>query len=233
VSPKRVVVVDDDGVSRRGLTELLSDHAEIEMIGSLSHGDAMTWAHEWRRVDVAIVDAADERQEHDHFPGVAVVDRIRRYSSATETVVIVITGHFFDDALRRRMREASADFLYHRTEIQEASQLQEAVLHPEDARRVFPMLDAEGAFRLGVTASTRVNEALAFADIAGLRSSLSERAGSRSRAWLRQRKMFNRVARLNPVNADGTIPDREQDEPSLPQIERFLEWASKSKMRGS
>jgi hypothetical protein len=45
--------------------------------------------------------------------------------------------------------------------------------------------------------------------------------------------MFNRVARLNPVNADGTIPDRDQDEPSLPQIERFLEWASKSKMRRS
>lgn len=51
----------------------------------------------------------------------------------------------------------------------------------------------------------------------------------RSRAWLRYRAMFNEVARLNPVNADSTVPERDQHDPSLPQIERFLQWATRAK----
>jgi len=139
---KRVVVVDDDDISRRGLTELLADRPELEVAGSLVHDEALEWDTEWDTIDIAIVDAADSRRDDDHFPGVGVVDHIRRRRSRDQTMVIVLTGHFFDDAVRRRMREAQADFFYHRSELQESADLYEAILHPEQARSGVP--DGDG-----------------------------------------------------------------------------------------
>jgi DNA-binding NarL/FixJ family response regulator len=40
---KRVVVVDDDDISRRGLTELLADRPELIVAGSLVHDEALEW----------------------------------------------------------------------------------------------------------------------------------------------------------------------------------------------
>ena len=54
----RVIVVDDDGVSRRGLGALLADHPAIEVEGMLSRHGALTWDGNWRQVDVVIIDAA-------------------------------------------------------------------------------------------------------------------------------------------------------------------------------
>jgi CheY-like chemotaxis protein len=225
----RVVIVDDDEVSRRGLAGLLADHPNIEIVGALTHESATAWSTEWDQVDVAIVDAADERRGDDHFPGVAVVQALRRCRQPEETVVIVVTGHFFDDALRRRMREAAADFFYHRSELQSAEALYAAVLNPEKARVGVPdPEDPEVMFRHGVVDATRVNEAVAFLRREGPGPA---EAGPRSRRWLAYRRSFNDAARLNPVNADGTVPDREQHDPSLPQIQRFWEWATRSKQR--
>lgn len=67
-------VVDDDDVSRRGLSELLSDLSEIEVIPSLTHAEARAWNAEWGAVVMVIVDAGDERLAGDQFPGVAVVE---------------------------------------------------------------------------------------------------------------------------------------------------------------
>jgi CheY-like chemotaxis protein len=227
---KRVVVVDDDDISRRGLTELLADRPEIEVAGSLVHDDALEWDGEWNSVDIAIVDAADSRREDDHFPGVGVVDHIRRRRSREQTMVIVLTGHFFDDAVRRRMREAQADFFYHRSELQESADLYRAILHPERERFGVPgVLDPETQFRMGVVSGTRINEAVRFSRSSGLEAKLNRRQGDRSRSWSRLRTSFNDVAHLNPVNADGTPPERIQRDPSLTQIERFLSWATRVK----
>ena len=225
---RRVVVVDDDDVSRRGLASILTDHPDIEVVDTLTH-DTAAVRDGWDDVDVAIIDAADERRAEDHFPGVAVVEAIRRQEASRKILVIVITGHFFDDAVRRRMREANADFFYHRSEIQTASALYDAVLHPERFRKGVPgPEDPEATFRHGVIDSTRVNEAVEFLQREG---DGPAEASSRSRRWLAYRRSFNDAARLNPVNADGTIPDREQRDPSLPQIQRFREWATRSKQR--
>jgi hypothetical protein len=43
------------------------------------------------------------------------------------------------------------------------------------------------------------------------------------------RTSFNDVAHLNPINADGTPPARIQHDPSLTQVERFLNWATRVK----
>jgi CheY-like chemotaxis protein len=227
---KRVVVIDDDDISRRGLTELLADRPELEVAGSLVHDEALEWDAEWDTIDIAIVDAADSRRADDHFPGVGVVDHIRRRRSSDQTMVIVLTGHFFDDAVRRRMREARADFFYHRSELQESADLYEAILHPEKARSGVPeSTDPEAQFRLGVVSGTRINDAVHYSGSAGLEGKLISRQGDRSRSWSRLRTSFNDVAHLNPVNADGTPPERLQRDPSLTQIERFLNWATRAK----
>jgi CheY-like chemotaxis protein len=223
----RVVVVDDDDVSRRGLGELLADHAEIDVVGMFSHDGALNWTGSWSTVDVVIVDAADERRTDDHFPGVAVVEQVRRVSAGRSPIILVVTGHFFDDAVRRRMREADADFFYHRSELQDTAALHAAVLRPEAARVGVPdVRDPEALFRLGITASSRVNDGVRAGgdlDITGTDG------GPRSRPRSRLRHIFNRSARLNAVNRDGTVPDRDQQAPSFPQIERFLEWATRTK----
>jgi DNA-binding NarL/FixJ family response regulator len=227
---KRVVVVDDDDISRRGLAELLADRPEIEVAASFVHASALEWDSEWDTIDIAIVDAADSRRIDDHFPGVAVVDHIRRRRSSDQTMVVVLTGHFFDDAVRRRMREAQADFFYHRSELQESGDLYRAILNPEQARAGVPdEMDPESQFKLGVVRSTRINEAIRYSRSTGLEDLLTGREGGRSRSWSRLRASFNDVAHLNPVNADGTPPERRQRDPSLTQIERFLNWATRTK----
>jgi CheY-like chemotaxis protein len=227
---KRVVVVDDDDISRRGLTELIADRSELEVVGSLVHDEALEWDAEWDAVDIAIVDAADSRRDDDHFPGVVVVDHIRRRRSREQTMVIVLTGHFFDDAVRRRMREAEADYFYHRSDLQDSADLFRAILHPEKERSGVPEEnDSEAQFRLGVLSTTRINDAVRYSDSTGLRAKLGARNGDRSRSWSRLRTSFNDVAHLNPVNADGTPPERTQRDPSLTQIERFLHWATRVK----
>lgn len=226
---RRVVIVDDDEISRRGMAEVLADRPEIEVTGTLTHGEALQYGERWDEVDVAVVDAADDTEEADQFPGVAVVECIRRRRSREQCTVIVVTGHFFDDAVRRRMREACADLFYHRSELRLGLALQEAVLHPDRMSHDVPAPhDHEGVFRLGLTSSSRVNDAVAYASEHGLNEALGRRSG-RSRAWGHQRKAFNDRARLSPINADGRPPERDQREPSLPQIERFLRWATRVK----
>ena len=232
-STVRVVVVDDDDVTRRGLVELLGDQPEIEITGVLNHIEAVRWTDEWARVDVAMVDACDERRTDDQFPGVAVVEQIRRYRRSQETLVIVRTGQFFDDAVRRRMGEARADYFFHRSELQDAEDLRAVVLHPDRFRPGVPELnDPAAVLRYGVSRATRVNEAVARALQGGLGHPAPIRS-ARSRALIRQRTEFNKTARLVPINADGTEPDRNQRDPSMPQITRFLDWATRAKTFGS
>jgi CheY-like chemotaxis protein len=225
----RVLVVDDDDIARRGMGAILEERPEIEVVGLLTHDQALAWEGDWAALDVVVVDAADPRRPDDHFPGVAVVERAQEAGGSRPPVVVVITGHFFDDAVRRRMREARADFFYHRSQVQEAEALCRAVLHPEAARAGVPeVTDPEVLFQLGIVGSSRVNEGVRAARDLGL---AGPGTGGRSRARTRLRSTFNRAARLNPVNRDGSQPDRTQPDPSFPQIERVLRWATRTKDR--
>ncbi len=224
--PSQVVVGEDDEVNRRGITSLLAECEGVELVAGVSHQEAMHWC--WEEVDVALVDAADERAEGDQFPGVAVVQQVRRQRAPHQTMVVVVTGHFFDDALRRRLREARADFLYHRTELADRRVLYDAMLNPDNHRRVPGPQDTEAERRHGLSNATRVNRAVAFALEHRLEERLAHRTGSR-RAWLHLRRQFNDKARLTPMTSAGNLPDRQQDMPSLPQITRFLAWATRVK----
>jgi CheY-like chemotaxis protein len=226
---RRVVVVEDDDINRRGIAGLLAECDGIGLVAALTHQEAMRWEGCWEEVDMVLVDAADERAQGDQFPGVAVVQLVRSRRTPHQTLVVVITGHFFDDALRRRLREARADFLYHRTELAERQALYDIVLHPESHRRIPDPDNPEAELRYGVTDATRVNRAVAYALEHRLGEALEQRSGQRTRAWLHLRRRFNEEARLTAMTSDGLLPDRPQDLPSLPQIARFLAWATQVK----
>jgi len=221
---KRIVIVDDDDIQRRGMAEYLADRPELDVVGVLDHDEALLWDHEWDGVDIALVDAADPLRENDQFPGVQVADRIRKRRSSEQTKVIVVTGQFFDDAVRRRMREAGADYFYHRADLHRKEGLYKAVLQSE--RSGIPDdLDPQSIIRMGVGRTTRVNDAVRLSESRDAQTPRNRR----SRAWTNYRRTFNQVARLHPMNTDGTPPHREQEEPSITQIERFLNWATKIK----
>ncbi|GAA5067869.1 DNA-binding NarL/FixJ family response regulator [Thermocatellispora tengchongensis] len=226
----RVVIVDDDEISLRGIAAILGEPGDgsSEVVAAMDHRAALAWPGEWAGVDVALVDAADERRADDHFPGVEVVERIR--AAGGRTRVVVLTGHFFDGAVRRRMREAGADFFYHRSELAEAATLRAAVLG-HGGRPVPGPEDAEEEILHGVSRDSRVNAAVRHALAEDLPARIAERRDPRSRSWGRLRREFNRHARLTAMTADGRTPDRPQREPSLPQIARFLAWATRVKTR--
>lgn len=226
----RLVVVDDDDISRAGITTILGAAPGLEIVAALDHDAAAAWGERWRGVDVVLVDAADERRDDDHFPGVSVIECVRRHRDRRQTRIIVLTGHFFNGALRRRVREAGADFFYHRSELADSAALRDAVLRPSGHPVPEPE-DPEEEIRLGVSAHSRVNAAVNHALAEGVPERLAERADPRSRSWERLRRDFNRHARLQAMTSDGRLPDREQATPSLPQISRFLTWATQVKTR--
>lgn len=228
--PCRVVVVDDDDVNRSGLRVVLEASPHITVVATLTHREALSEETLWRDIDVVIIDPADHRRDGDQFPGVAVVRGIRAIRAPGELIIIVITGHYFDDALRRRMREARADYFYHRADAADAGKLHEIVLGADRTRGNLPApTDPEALIKLGVTDSSRVNRAVKYAIEMELERELREREEPRSRRWLHLRHGFNAEARLTPMTSDGRLPDRPQNVPSLPQIARFLQWAMKIK----
>lgn len=227
----RVALVDDDEISRVGMAEILRRDPRVEVVAATDHDGALEALGEWGPLDVVVVDAADPRRDDDHFPGVEVVHRVRRSDPAGRTTIVVVTGHFFHDAVRRRMREARADLFFHRTEVQDGARLLRIVLTPDKWRNQVPEpVDPEHLRRLGVSADTRVNAAIHHVLATGWPG--TEPPAPRSRAWVRLRRELDRVARLTPTTSDGRPPDRRQDTPSLPQIERFLHWATRAEHPG-
>jgi CheY-like chemotaxis protein len=227
--PLRLVIVDDDELWRVKTAELLADRSGLVVLAAATHDVAARWVDQWRTVDVAIVDAGDIRRQDDQFPGVGVVRQARRHGR-DGMVVMVVTGHFLDDALRWRMREAGADYFHHRSEVQDADSLYQAVVHPVADRRGVPdILDPEAAFRVGVVRGTRVNAGLDFALEHDLVHRREGDRSPRSRQWARWRREFNQITRLHTVNADGTAPDRDQTAPSYDQIGRLYRWATRAK----
>lgn len=224
---RRVVVVDDNDVYRLGMVEALGRHDEVEVVAACDHDEALTFTPErWREVDVALVDLADVRDQlDDQFPGVRVIEAIRRCRTSNQTTVVAYTFHVVSGAARRRAREAQADFFYDREELSRVEVLHQVVLRPDEARRgVPPPADAEELERLGIGPGTKVN---AGADPARWEELLqARRQGAHSR--LRARSRWNRDVGLAARNRDGTPLGRAQKVPSWGQLERFLEWATRA-----
>jgi len=219
-----VAIVDDDELTRRGIEACLADFGDVAVVASGDHEAALTWQN-WSDVDVALVDAADDRHDGDHFPGVRVVEAAR-LGGGPELSIVVITGHFFDDALRRRMKEARADFFFWRGNVQDVSTLLAIIRDPDSQRRGVPDVSSEEELRaLGIAPGSSVNRAIDF-----LEQSDGERPSSAARrATIRFRRAFGEATGVRAANSDGGAPRRAQSEPSMVQIERLRQWATRSK----
>lgn len=205
---------------------------EVVLVGAFGHADALAWDGDWSLVDVAIVDAADESQGGDQFPGVAVVRHIRALTDEPRPAVVVVTGHYLHDGLRRRMAEADADFYFLRANLRTREQLVDVVLHPGNYRRGVPVADPERQRLLGLTEQSRVNDLLAYAREHRLELALDAerpvRTDPRGRHWLRHRSEMAKAGQVEPVNVTtGDRPYRGQTSPSWRQLRRLYSWAAR------
>lgn len=199
-----VVIVDDDEWIRRGRADGLKAFADITVTALLDPGGAL--AFDYTDVDVVVVDAHDERQEWDRYPGVGVVERIRRARSPDQTLILVVSGHTLDPLLRLRMAEAGADFFYAHLDLPTPAALAGAIRHPDRSRRT-DVLDRSALASLGLYPWSRPNAALRWTEDVGATRLFTEEGSQKSanggrRAMARARDEIARRARLEPSLGD-------------------------------
>ena len=128
----RVAIVDDDRWIRTGRSTALAA-AGVEVVAAFGHAAAIdAGADVWEGTDVALVDAWDQHAEFDHFPGVAVVEAIRRRRSPEQTRVVIVTGHVFNRMLRTRMLRAGADCVFSHADVADLPMLLAALLRSRE-----------------------------------------------------------------------------------------------------
>lgn len=225
VATRRVAVVDDDDVTRTGSAVLLRRHGAVEEVVELTLAQALSHQR-WSDIDVVLLDPVDRDDPVDQISGAKVAERIRAATTRSSPRIVVVSGVAEDHAVRRRLWEAGADAYLRRRTLRDGSVLAQTVVHPMAGNRFGRPADHEVQYRLGITARSRVNLGVA----AAFTECLVPQAGwvgPRGRDRLARRRRFNQAARLQPMGSDGRVPDRQQDAPSLLQIQRFVAWATR------
>jgi CheY-like chemotaxis protein len=197
---RRVAIVDDDLWVRSGRAQALGALADVEIVATLDHAEAVDAVGLWPGVDVVLVDAWDHRAGFDRFPGVAVVEAVRRERTPDETTIIVITGHVVNDMLRLRMSEAGADYFYGHDDVATADELAAVVRAPGHDHR--PDVSATALHDLGVRAGSRPNAALAWVRREGVDEAF---VGESQKALPVSRRAIMRIRR--EVGAIGRIAE--------------------------
>jgi DNA-binding NarL/FixJ family response regulator len=225
-STRRVVIVDDDAWMRRGRESWLLEAEGVEVLASLSPQEAMHYAG-WQECDVALVDAWDDRETFDRFPGVRVVERIRQERTREETIIVVISGHVLDDLLRLRMAEAGADFFYGAGEVPDLDTLLQVIKEPAETRRVTPG-DPLRLAPWGLNPESRPNAALQHIVDKGLEEAFTPGAPQREVSLSRRRIITARqriatLAKMHP--AASTRSGRPLRAPEWRAVVRFVNRA--------
>ncbi len=219
--PIRVVVVDDDTWIRMGRAQGLAEYADIEVVASLAHDDALAWP--WDDIDVAVVDAHDSSQEWDRYPGVRVVEAIRRTRSSEATTVIVTSGRMFDPMLRLRMAEAGADYFYAHLDAPDPESLSELIRHPDGSHAAAPG-DGHELADMGLRTWSRPNEALRWVEESGAAAHFTEAGTQKAarasrRALIKTRDEVARLARIDPSLGD---PERRPGDVTWRDVVKFI-----------
>ncbi len=223
--PLRVVIVDDDVWVRTGRAAGLKAFADIEVVAVLDPETA--FGFDWDdRIDVAMVDAHDPRSDWDRFPGVRVVESIRRRRTSDQTTVIVISGRMLDPMLRLRMAEAGADFYYGHLDAPDPHSLAALLRHPSDDRRCDAGSNAELSV-IGLDVTSRPNQALGWIRDSEAVSYFTE-AGTQKTAHASRRTLIKvrdevaKRARLQPWIGD---PQRRPGVVTWRDVSRFVNRA--------
>ncbi len=96
----RVMIVDDHGMVRQGLSTFLSLHDDIEIVGTASGGSETLENYETLKPDVILMDLI--------MPDMNGVDVIRRINKDTQQIKIMALSSFSDKELVRAALEAGA-----------------------------------------------------------------------------------------------------------------------------
>ena len=205
----RVVIVDDDLWIREGRAAALRACGTVDIVATADHPTAQSAVALWDDVDVVIVDAWDHRAGFDHFPGVAVVEQVRRHRRPDQTTVIVVTGHVVNMMLRARMTEAGADFLYGHDDVADLDDLIGIIFQPDPCRS--PAVSPADLARMGIAPGSRPNAALTWVrthDLTNAFDAESQKAlGISRRAIMHIRREIGTLARVT----DQTTSGREHD----------------------
>lgn len=206
-SVRRVAIVDDDYWTLQGQRARLAEHPSITVVATVGHAEAAAWTTRWDEIDIAVIDAYDPGATFDRFPGVGVVESLRRHRDRAQTTAVVVSGHMHNQILKQRMFEAGADFYYHRSDVQTVEALINAILRtPEQntARQGDPARLKE----LGLRAGARPNAAIAEVTRAHMQQALNPTDPQKStdasrRAFINLRERVARHAKLteNPTSA--------------------------------
>lgn len=222
----KVAIVDDDLWVRHGRATALAGVPGYDVV-EMTPREAMAYAERWETVDVALVDAHDETEPFDRFPGVRVVETVRAHDAGEPTRVIIVSGHCENVFLRLRMAEAGADYFYSHDDVRDLGSLVAVIEHPDPARRVVAP-EAAVLAKLGIGPGSRPNAALHFLEDEGLVEAFdgkrSQKALSLSRrSIMRIRREMGRLAGLSPANPIG--PARHLDAPEWRAVVDFVNRA--------
>ena len=227
---RRVAIIDDDYWALEGQRARLEGNPLITVVSAVAHPLASAWVSEWDGIDVALIDAFDPDERFDRFPGVGVVESLRRRRSPQQTVAVVISGHMNNQFLKQRMFEAGADYYYHRSDVQTLDALVKAILN-DGTQRTAVEAENTALREVGVEPGARPNAAIAEVTRASMQDTLDPDSGQKEtnasrRAYinLRRRVADHAVLDEGPhsaadVNATKTGP------PTWRITKRFLNRA--------
>lgn len=220
----RVAIIDDDLWIRTGRRTALSQFPDIEVVAAVEPDTAMSL--DWNEVDVAVVDAHDPSQPWDRYPGVRVVEAIRKTRKSSETTIIVISGRLLEPMLRLRMAEAGADYFYAHIDVPTPESLARIIQHPSPSSLASPPDDRLLA-EIGLRSWSRPNEALRWLEVSGNErffrgTGTQKTAGGSRRVLDRVRDQVSRVAHLDPALGD---PEKRPGDVSWRDVVKFVHRA--------
>ena len=197
---RRVVVLDDDEIMRKGRCAAFDDAEDFVLVGCGPTQRVAAWPSEWHDVDVVVVEAYHPEPTVDRFVGVQVVEHVRAASIAGSPRVLVVGPDDDNPYLAVRLAEAGADHLYRRRELSTIQSLVDAVRSPDEARRP-DLVDACRRIP-GLNGPTKVNEVLRRLLEMGLSDAFEpgvpQRASGLSRRQhINARHLVHRQARLD------------------------------------
>jgi DNA-binding NarL/FixJ family response regulator len=104
----RVLIVDDDALVRAGLSMMLSNAADLEIVGDVADGAEVVAAVNQHRPDVVLMDIRMPRLD-----GLAATELLRSRREPPE--IIILTTFDSDDHIVRAMRAGASGFLLKHT----------------------------------------------------------------------------------------------------------------------
>jgi DNA-binding NarL/FixJ family response regulator len=225
---RRVAIIDDDYWTLQGQRARLTDHRAIEVVATVGHAEAIAWTTRWNDIDVAVIDAYDPEETFDRFPGVGVVESLRRHRTVRQTTAVVISGHMHNQLLKQRMFEAGADFYYHRSDVQTVDALIAAIQStPTDNRAT--EADPTRLRQLGLRPGSRPNAAIVEVINADMQDALNPIESQKSsdasrRAFINLRERVERHSKLSDDITSAASSDA-HTAPTWRTTRRFLNRA--------